>query len=386
MPATDSQAATSPFPDLDAAPAPGDAKPAKEIRPIPPKSAKPRPALPGVDDVLPPLPATRDANGRFVKAAGEADAVAGDVPPPPDSATPPPAKFKFAGEEWETQDKAEQNFRTLRGMHKQLSAKETEARTRANEWYQEHQRAAARIADLERQLAGQKPGVTPAPAGAQPEAKSEKAAGIDWGFFKELQAEAVKAGQPEAALEWLMKENERILQERIDSLRKEVTEPQERAAATQRVMQHTDSLVTELGSLVKADGSFAYPELRDPEVIMKVGECWRELGLPPEQALSAAGLRAAVGLYRDVYGQAPTAAPAPTPAPSTPAATLEPRPAVDGADSDAAALAAEAGLGGTDAPFDRPAVGEEGLPLDIARLRRSLRSTPAQVSTLGFDR
>lgn len=364
--------------------APSESTPEKRpIRPIPSKKS----SLPGVDDVgphdgLPPLP-QRDATGRFAKAGGapSSDPAAPDAPATPEP--PPPQKVKFAGGEFDTMEHAEQSFRTLRGMHKSVLAKEGEARTRAWELHEHLTRAQARIADLEGQLRGGKAGATQTQPAAQPGATDAPAEGIDWELFASIQAEAQKAGKPEVAIRWLTQQQEALFQKRLEALTKQLREPLERQEATENVQGQVYSLTDTLAARVNTDGSPLYPELRDASMAEGVGRAWIAAGLPPEAALTESGLIAAIGLYRmqNPSGQpaTPTVPPATTPAtPAAPAAPAAPAP-------DPASLA-DAGIDGSGAPFDRPPLEESGLPPEIASIRQAFRHNPRQLTSLGFDR
>jgi hypothetical protein len=353
----------------------------RSIRPIPPK----RPSLPGVDDVgphdsLPPLP-QRDATGRFAKPGEKpADPASpsseSDAPAEP----PPPQKVKFAGGEFDTMEHAEQSFRTLRGMHKSVLAKEGEARTRAWELHEHLNRAQARVAELEGQLRGGKAGATQTQPAAQPGAPGAEAEGIDWELFASIQSEAQKAGKPEVAIRWLTQQQEALYQKKLEALTKQLREPQERQEATENVQRQAYTLADILAARVNTDGAPLYPELRDAQLAEGVGRAWIAAGLPPEAALTESGLVAAIGLYRmqNPSGQPATPTVPPATTPVAPAAPANPGP-------DPATLA-DAGIDGSGAPFDRPPLEESGLPPEIASIRQAFRHNPRQLTSLGFDR
>jgi hypothetical protein len=291
---------------------------------------------------------------------------------------------KFAGGEFDTMEHAEQSFRTLRGMHKGVLAKEGEARTRAWELHEHLNRAQARIADLEGQLRGGKAGATQTQPAAQPGATDAPTGGIDWELFASIQAEAQKAGKPEVAIKWLTQQQEALYQKKLEALTKQLREPQERQEATEKVQREAYTLADTLAARVLADGTPLYPELRDAAMAEGVGRAWIAAGFKPEDALTERGLVAAIGLYRmqNPSGQPTTpAVPSATP-PATPAA-----PAIPAAPAapDPASLA-DAGIDGSGAPYDRPPLEESGLPPEIAAVRQAFRHNPRQLTSLGFDR
>jgi hypothetical protein len=255
----------------------------------------------------------RDERGRFVPKDGAAPDE--DVPPEPD-APPKPAKFKFGGSEWDTQEQAEQNFRTLRGQFKAYEGKAREfdkAAASARGWHAETQRLQAELEGLR----GGKGATETAPAAeqeAQPAGES-----IDWAMYAEVKKAAAEAGQPELAEKWLHGEQERVLDARMQAMLDEQMAPVRDAEQNAFVDNHVAALFDSLGGYVlPGTDTPAYPELADPTTAAQVGRLWHDMGLPTEIALTPQGAVAAIQLYRGTRASLPasvTASPAPVPAP-----------------------------------------------------------------------
>lgn len=353
----------------------------KPIRPIPPPKpgAKTGPrGLPGVDvlgDEADGIEAEggekvplRGPDGKFVKA----DPATLEVPPKPGE-EPPPSKFKFAGEEFDTQEKAEQNFKSLRGQFKPLVERVTQAETHlakaaesARGWKAEHDRIAA---ELEAYRTG-KASPQSQPAESQtPEASAE---GIDWDLYAEIHRLATEKGEPWKAEQWLVKEQQKIFEARLAAMRDEVTLPQRTAEVHAAIGQQTEALFTSLADYVNPDGSPAYPELSDPQAAYQIGRFWTSMGLPPESALTPQGAIAAIGLYRMAagsQGSAATPAPPPPPPPTPPPDTTP-------------AVAAAGLVGGR--PSVVPANGNSTSP-EAARIIAGLKQATLTRPGLGFE-
>lgn len=397
--ATAAPAAPSATPAGSPAPAPGaapettaPAAPARgTLRPIPPP-----PPLPGVLPDDPSAPSPRDAashppagdrargpNGRFLP---------GDATPPESATlegehTQPQERYRFAGDEFDSQEHAEQSFRTLRGqfkpvmgLAKQLGGVDKIAPTieraaaSARAWQAEANRLSA---ELDQYRAG-RPATAPTPetptAPAQPETDSD---GVDWELYAEIKRLATEAGEPIKAEQWLMQQIQAAERSRYEKLVDERMAPftaaQERAATA----QHTETLFGHLAGYTNGDGTPAFPELHDESAAYEVGRIWAGLGLPPEAALTPQGALAAIGIYRMTKSRAgansDTANATRTVTSSVPPAPVAP--------SDAAAAA---GLDdGRTMPMS-PRL--DGPSAEAARILGALRSVNnGNRSLLGFD-
>jgi len=323
----------------------------------------------------------RDQRGRFLKQPGakaadgspEQDSV--KVPPKPGE-EPKPERFKWAGEEWDSQEKAEQSFRTLRG---QFRANEARARERdsaahsATAWKAEHDRVLAELQAVKQGKVSPETGTTSEPS---PEAGES----IDWALYAEITKTAAERGQPEVATQWLAQEQERVMQARVEKLLSERLDaelaPVKEAEQIRYVEQHTNDLFASMAEYVSEDGSSAFPELQDEEQAADVGRLWHSLGLPPEQALTPQGAMSAVLMYRG-YQAASNSANAANPAATPTAATSTP------VVSDASTVIEEG--------VTVPEVGPDtypGMTPEAARIAAALRRSGAHLTVpgLGFAR
>jgi hypothetical protein len=300
--------------------------------PLAKRSAKPIvPSLPGVfpdEDPFPsppsradaPTPAgkTRGPDGRFASGtspeagAGEHALEAADQPQP--------SRFKFAGEEYESQAAAEQNVRTLRGQFKPVQSlarslggvdkivpQFQQAAESARGWKAE---AEAVRAELEALRSGAQPATAPA---ATQEGAEE---GIDWTLYAEIEKLAAESGEPWKARKWLAEQQEKVVNDRLQRALDERLRPLADAEAHAATVAQTETLFSSLAEYTNSDGSTAFPELHDERSAYEVGRLWQSLGLPAESALTQQGAIAAIAIYRMAKGNRSQAGvPQPTPAP-----------------------------------------------------------------------
>lgn len=252
----------------------------------------------------------RDEKGRFLRKTAEDSS---EVPLAPDAA-PKPDKFKWAGEEWDSEEKAVQSFKSMRGQFKAnatRAAERDDAAASARGWHAESQRLQAELDGLR----GGKGDAASAPAVEQPaQADGES---IDWALYAEVKKAATEAGQPDLAEQWLAKEQERSLTSRLEAVLKTALKPIEEASQNAYLENHTNALFESLADYAMPDGTPAFPELANPESAFAVGQLWHNMGLPSEIALTPQGAVAAIQLYRGVHGSPKASADAaPGPAPS----------------------------------------------------------------------
>jgi hypothetical protein len=312
------------------------------------KPIKPIPRLPGVfpDDDPFPYPPSSDADppaasalpprgpdGRFVAPSSSATPAGEHTPEP--AKEPAPTRFKFAGEEFESQAAAEQNFKSLRGQFKPLQSlarsvggveqvvpKFAEAAASARGWKAEAERISAELAARNGQPAAAQSAAPP----AQPAEASEPAADVDWELYAEVKKLATERGEPWKAEQWLIEQvraSERSQMQQMLDQRFAPFEAQQQHAA---VAAQTEQVFAALADYTNADGSLAFPELHDEAAAYEVGRLWADMGLPREHALSHRGAIAAIALYRmtkQPRSQARTAAPTPPQAPSPPPADTQ---------------------------------------------------------------
>ena len=389
----------APGPDAPGGPAATPA-PAADSQPRLVKPAKPIPSLPGVfpdDDPFPPPPPPSSADaasdrarpgsqlqrgpdGRFVAASSPATAADGEhTPQPGDQPPPQPAKFKFAGEEFDSREAAEQNLRSLRGQYKPLQGLArslggidkiaptlTSAAESARAWKAEADR-------LRAELDGRQPAA--APAASDPAPADEPAESIDWELYAEIRKVAIEQGTPEKAEQWLHEQQERVINARVQALLDDRLAPLADAEQQAALASQTQALFTDLSTYVNGDGSVAYPELHDEQASYAIGRMWASLGLPPEAALTPQGAIAAIAIYRMAKGGRSQA----NPAAPTPASVAPPAPP---APTDAHA-AADLGDGRT---RELIAPGGQGPSAEAARVLAGLRSvSQSNRAVLGFE-
>lgn len=357
------------------------------------RSAKPIPDLPGVfsdDDPFPAPPskpatpgtAQRGPDGRFL-ATGTSPVSAGpgehalEAATQPDPAKPATTKFKFAGEEFDSSEAAEQNFKSLRGQFRPVQAlarslggidkivpQFTGAAESARGWH-------AKAQELEAELATYRNGSAPASTeAAQPDAPAE---GIDWGMYAEIEKLADAQGEPWKARQWLSEEQDKIVQARVQRILDERLAPLADAEKHQAVIDQTTNLFDNLAGYTNSDGSISFPELHDEAASYEVGKIWASLGFDPKLPQGAI---AAIAIYRmskanTSRSQAGPLAAAPQPAALIPAPPTDARAAADLGDGRVRELRAP----------------DAGSPsADAARILSGLRqANSGSRALLGFD-
>lgn len=373
----------------------------KEIRPIPPKRAE-RPSLPGVlqpgaedeGDAVERVLLPRRPDGTFMsRAEAEASAEAerreemGEEPREPQKPALPPGEeepktkgLKFLGKDIKDISEAEQMHKSLQGMFKPLQAQVqtlTEERNygyeAANKWEAAYKALEARIATAGQGAPGGRDVQAPAQGAPNPFDVKSVMQGIDVDAFE---AVAVQGGLPRAA-EFLAEQIlGGVVEKIVPALRAEMQAKyesdltplrEERAASATE--QHAEQLINQVAALQTLDGKPAFPEMGDPEALFKIGQTWRESGLPPDAVMSPQGLLSAVALYRMMKGlpEGPAIPPVTPPAP---------------VQSAGAAATIEAEPGGSPMPT------APGAPAgEMGRFIHSLRSSePVVDPALGFAR
>lgn len=366
------------------------------VVPNPRKAAKPipsRPQLPGVfPDEGDPFPSdqaaspSRGPDGRFLASPSSATSPTAPAGEHSQQLEPKPAKFKFGGEEFDSAEAAEQNFKSLRGQYKPIQQlarqlggieKVPETLTRAAEsaraWNAEALRLQAELATLR---SGQPAGQSPAAPAPDPTPPAE--ADVDWDLYAEVKKLATESGEPWKAEQWLINETRKLERARFEQMLDARFEPIRVQQQQAEVDGRTTELFSNLQNYTLADGSPAFPELNDGDSAYAIGKMWAQLGLPAEAALTPQGAIAAIAMYRMLASgrsnpQARAAASAPPtqppPPPPAPTDTQAAAGLVDGRPS----LASVAGNGAPSA--------------EAARIVAALRATRTDGRTqmLGFD-
>jgi hypothetical protein len=339
-----------------------------------------------------PASPSRGPDGRFVSPSSDANVAEHTLEPAP----PTPAKFKFADEEYESQQAAEHNFKTLRGHFKpvQALAKQlggidkiaptlSSAAESARGW---KARADALEAELAAARSGRPPANTPAAAqpdtpASTPQAAEAAQADVDWELYAEIKKLATEKGEPWKAEQWLITEVRKAERAHLEKLLEQRDAPLKAAQAKEAMAAQTETLFGSLAEYTNADGSPAFPELGDEAAAYEVGRLWASLGLPPQAALTPQGAIAAIALYREHKRSAGSqAGSAPAPTPSTPPPATPPPTATD--------TAAAAGLtDGRPSPASVPGMGQNGASPEAAAILAGLRNVNknGRSALLGFD-
>lgn len=262
------------------------------------------------------------------KAEEAQPAVEGEEAPPaenePKSApTPePPSKFAFAGEEWDTREKAEASFSTLRGQYKAFAQKTAEAEQRA-----------ARAEYLAKEALDQLRAAKEAPKSDAPAPDSQGADPLEEILKsindKELDAAIKLYGQPSAmrlALYNALKAYDKNIRAELEQRFEPVRQAQQQSAE----IVASANLFREAAALEDAAGEATFPELRDEVAMPMVAKIWTDLNMPREFAFSEMGIQTAILQYRELKRrweaqQPPKPAAAPSqPKPPVKAETVRP--------------------------------------------------------------
>jgi hypothetical protein len=226
--------------------------------------------------------------------------------PPSPEPKPEPAKFRFADQDFTSQQEAEQNVRSLRGMFRPLQEAKTklerelaESDSIARQWSDKFRdMAVGKLSKGDQAALLKQLGVEQAAGSASP--SDDILDGID------MDAVEMLAADPEAgfkvAMRYLAQELLGAVQNKIvpgiESRVQQTVAPyvQDRATAEQAV--RIDSLIETVSQYRNpATNDFAFPELRDPQGVLAVGDLWLE-SEPPETLETPGGWVKAVGHYR----------------------------------------------------------------------------------------
>ena len=202
------------------------------------------------------------------------------APQEPPVAAPPP--FSFAGRQFASQAEAEQYFQhTMRS-------------------------AAGRLRTLQDQVAKIQTPPTPAPQ-----------APVKQPYDREVYQELARTYGPDKAEAYRLEETQKFereqLQASLDARLKPIEEATQQAALEARTVE----LFSRAKTVTDASGQLLFPEFSHDEAAQAIVKIWEELH--PEQAITPAGIRFAVDIYRGraARGMARSTPPPPArPAPS----------------------------------------------------------------------
>jgi len=340
---------------------------------------------PGPEETADAAQRARDERGRFVKAAESqggpterepAPGVDGEVPEVPEPPVDPnaPKKYVFAGKEYESQEQAEQSFKSLQGQFKPLIEARDAAAYSANGWKQVADGQQARIQQLEAELAARQAPPQSQPAEQGQSAEQQAQADIDWDLYAVIRQAAEAEGNPWKADRWLHEQMQEAIKAREAALRDELTKPYREAQARQQTLAEVEQLASSLAEYVNdSDGQPSFPELRDSRSAYMIGKLWQQMGLPPQYATTPQGMVAAIALYRMIESQ--SAQPSPEPTSQEPVPTSPPAP-------DPARAAAELGGG---KPESMPSAAAGEVDPRQAAILAGLRRTALTRKGLGFS-
>lgn len=306
-----------------------------------------------------------------------------------------PQPFKFADQDWESQDKAEQSFKTLRGQFKSMQDRTAKAEAygvkaveSANAWKSHADRLQAELDQLRGAPQKTNQQVRAAQAG-QPSTGVEGAEttvsslieSLDWGLINQMAGEHGTTVALYEMADQLAAKMEARFQERLNGIERPIAE--QRALVEQATKAR--DLFVNLAQATYQDGSLAYPELGEPESAEQIATFWTQMpsvGIPKDTLMTPAGVHLAVLMWREwrrsqgSSNQPPTTASgAPTPAAAAAIQRVK----------DAAASGAPSASGvvdGSSGQPTRPAVpGQE----NAMKIRRDILNAGAgRDSVLGF--
>jgi len=301
-----------------------------------PKGYKPH--LPGVftndtgSDLIPQVKRQRDpVTGKFLSGSRpelpegvEAGPVEGDGeasrPDLPAGETPPPAKVKFLGKEYNSLADVEQVHRTLQGVHRQQLEERRKLSEERDYGYQSGNAWKAKYDELVAQVhGGQTPGQNAQPAASQRQpVASPAASGVDFNVEEamsdidmnafEMIASHPRGGLPNAG-KYLVAETLRVVTEKlVPSIMAQMNrrlEPVETTEQSRAAQEHQLGQFEMVAGMMTMDGDVAFPELGDAGVLEEIGELWgRAHRDDPERAQlrNAQDIIQALSLYRTMKG------------------------------------------------------------------------------------
>ncbi len=263
----------------------------------------------------PPLPGVWDSgygqnDDENAKARGDESPVEALV----DGAQKPddkPATFKFGGQEWESQEKAEQNFKTLRGQFRAKEAARQEAAASAHEattaafaWKAEADRLQQ---ELNQYQSGNTSGQSPVQGDGtpkDPQAAANPLQAIDWSLYQTLHDDH----GPKVAAAWLYEQTLNALSGQLDKRVNDKVDPVlDPIKSREQQLQEGNQLIAafqESAALKFDDGSPVYPELTDGRATRDIGTILMQLELPTDVSHSHRGIHLAVVTYRDRMARA----------------------------------------------------------------------------------
>lgn len=308
----ESPAEGGPSVDATAAPAKPKAAAPGKTPAVPKAPAAPREVLPGVIPDREFNPSLPEGDALEADASGATDETV-EQDPNAEQEGEPAEKFAFAGQEWESQQQAEQSFRTLRGMHKSMQTKLAAAEKYGREHYQkvmdwkaayerDIQGGPSRQGNQSPDAGGQRNGGSngAAQASVNPAAADTPKGIIDSLDWRTIHQMAESEGMTVAlyeALDQVVPRLQELFDRKVNDSTKDYREQQAEAAQVKGAID----LFTSMAAYVDDDGATpVYPELHQgEEAVAEVVRFWSQMGFPSDAyALSPAGVHLAILAYR----------------------------------------------------------------------------------------
>lgn len=220
---------------------------------------------------------------------------------------PAPKKFKFAGEEYETPEQAEQKFKSLQGMFKPLNERVSKAEALAREAAENarywREQAEARQSPTP---PSQEPPASPADSRSAEQELQAALANVDGEMFETL---ARERGLPLAgrylAAQVLASVHDTMLPALRDEILAQINPRLEPVAQSVEFQQQTvevSNLVEGVSQLRNPDGNLAFPELNDENEAYEIAELWTSMDNPQPTPQSLIQAIALYRLYRGARG------------------------------------------------------------------------------------
>jgi hypothetical protein len=255
-----------------------------------------------------------------------------DIPELPEGAKPKeaevepptPKKFKFAGQEYDTAEAAEQSFKSLQGMFKPLNERVSKAESLAQQAVESAHSWRNRALELEKGVSPTPPGQVPpgsnAVKGSQPTtpktAQQELQAvmeNVDGEMFETL---AREKGLPLAgrylAAQVLASVNDQMLPALRESILAEIRpqlDPVTQSIEFQQQTEQVGTIFDNVSQFRNPDGAVAFPELSSAEETQEVAELWSTMKSAEPTMQSLIQAIALYRLYRGARGTSSTSTP-----------------------------------------------------------------------------
>jgi hypothetical protein len=231
----------------------------------------------------------------------------------PKKEAPAPKKFKFAGEEFDTQEAAEQKHKSLQGMFKPLNERVSKAEALAREaaesaryWKEQAEARAQFPTPPEQAPPSARQGSEPPTAKTAEQELQAALANVDGEMFETL---AREKGLPLAgrylAAQVLASVHDTMLPALRDEIMAQINprlDPVAQSVEFQQQTTEVGNLFESMGQLKNPNGEIAFPEMNDENELYEVAELWASMDNPQPTAQSLIQAIAMYRLYRGARG------------------------------------------------------------------------------------